>query len=342
MPAGLLDGIARYVETPVVARQARLGSLVQGQDQAGTLPGWDMIVTGTAPDVSPEVQTANAYALVAFIADRYGVAGLRNLVSGFATNPEWSVNLPATFGQTEADLAAAWSQFLPRWFASGWRDNAVSAFDLGRAETLFARGAYEAASAEAERSQRLFVDLDDQVGLSQVEALLAQCAIGLQADRLMADAQAALETHDYVAARDLIDQADDLYVLLPEEHRPGSIIDRYNDLAGNGLAADDRLGRARERANDWLSMASARTDALAAGDAYALLGDADGVAAATEVTGAIDDRIQRLVFVLSALVIVLGAWLCAWLWLRAPGRLQWPAGRQSRPVRDVGTSPGGG
>ncbi|MBA3275960.1 MAG: hypothetical protein H0T72_09205 [Chloroflexia bacterium] len=339
MPLGLLDGIARYVEVPVVARQARLGSLVQGLDQAGTLPGWDQIVAASAPDLSPEVQTANAYALVAFIADRYGVAGLRNLVTGFAGTPEWQANLAATFSQTEGDLTGAWGQFLPRWFASGWRDNAVSAFDLSRAETLFARGAYEAAAAEAERSQRLFVDLEDQVGLSQVEALLAQCAIGLQADSLMANAQTALEAHAYDEARDLISQADDLYALLPEEHRPATVIESYTQLATSGTDADSRLAEARGEADGWLSIASARNDSLAAGDSYALLGNGDGVAQANEVVDGIDSRIQRVVFGLSALVIVLGAWLGAWLWQRAPGRLRWQSARP--PGRAWRANPGG-
>ncbi len=320
VPAGLLDGIARYVETPVVARQARLGSLVQGLDQAGTLPAWEQIILGSAPslpglpDLPPETQTANAYALVAFLTDRYGVAGLRNFVTGFAATADWEVNLASTFGQAHADLAGAWGQFLPRWFASGWRENAVSAFDLSRAEILFSRGAYEAAAAEAERSQRLFLDLEDQVGLSQVEALLAQCAVGLQADQLMENAQAALEIHAYAEALDLIAEADGLYAVLPEEHRPATIMERYQERASSGLAADDSLVRARDEAEGWLSMTAARNDALAAGDAYASLGNVDGIAAADGVVNGIDTRIQRLVFVLSALVIVLGAWLAACGW----------------------------
>lgn len=327
MPSGLLDGIARYVETPVVARQARLGSLVQGLDQAGTLPAWDLIVTATVPDLSPEVQTATAYALVAFLTDRYGVSGLDAFVSGFAAAPDWQTNLMSAYGQAEADLAAAWGQFLPRWFASGWRENAVSAFDLSRAEILFSRGAYEAAAAEAERSQRLFVDLEDQIGLSQVEALLAQCAVGLQADQLMENAQTALEGQSYADALDLVRQADALYAVLPEEHRPVTIMDRYAERATAGIEAENRLDDARGEAQGWLSMTAARSDALDAGNAYAALGNADGVAAADEVVDGIDSRIQRLVFVLAALVVVLGAWLGAWLWQRAPARLRWQVGR---------------
>jgi len=330
MPAGLLAGIARYVETPVLARQARLGSLVQGLDQSGALPGWDQIVTGTAPDLTAEVQTANAYALVAFLTDRYGIAGLRELVAGFATSPEWSANLANTFGQSEGDLASGWNQFLPRWFASGWRDNAVSAFDLSRAEALFSRGAYEAAAAEAERSQRLFTDLDDQVGLSRVETLLAQCAVGLQVDRVMTESQTALESNAYNDVLTLLAQAEELYGLLPDAHRSTTTIERYDALASDGAAADLRLDRARGAADNWLSLTSARDDAVSAGDTYALLGNGDGVEASSQIVAEIDGRIQRMVFVLSALVIVLCAWLGVWNWQRSPGRLRWrPAGPSS-------------
>lgn len=323
MPAGLLDGIARYVETPILARQARLGSLVQGLDQSGALPGWGQIVTGTAPELSAEEQTANSYALVAFFTDRYGVAGLRELVTGFATSPEWTTNLASTFGQSEVELAAAWNQFLPRWFASGWRDNAVSAFDLSRAEELFARGAYEASAAEAERSQRLFSDLNDQVGLSRVETLLAQSAIGLQADSVMVESQTALETNAYTDVLTLLAQADELYALLPDAHRPATTIERYSALSNDGAAADLRLERARGSAENWLSVTSARDDAVSAGDTYAQLGNVDGVEASTQIVSEIDGRIQRMVFVLSALVMALCAWLGVWTWQRAPGRLLW-------------------
>jgi hypothetical protein len=339
IPVGLVDGIARYVETPVLARQARLGSLVQGLDQSGTLPTWEQTVVGSATDLAPEVQTANGYALVAFLMDRYGVTGLRELVSGFGQTPEWQSNLAATFGQSEAELGAAWDQFLPRWFASGWRENAVSAFDLSRAETLFARGAYEAASAEAERSLRLFSDLNDQVGLGRVEALLAQCAVGLQADSVMVEAQEALEASAYPDVLALLAQAESLYALLPEEHTPSATIDSYTQLASDGAAADGQLEQARSEADSWLSVTSARSDAVSAGDTYAMLGNAEGVTAANEVVAGIDTRVRRMVFVLSALVIVFTAWLGVWLWQRAPGRLQWrAAGTTSRTWR---ANPGG-
>jgi hypothetical protein len=323
VPDGLVDGLARYVENPVVATQARLGSLVQGLDQAGTLPAWPAIAASEPATLSAEVRTANAYALVAFLTDRYGVAGLQNFVTGFATNADFETNLSTTFGQSTEDLATAWKTYLPRWFASGWRENAVSAFDLSRAEELFERGAYEAASAEAERSQRLFTDLGDQTGLARVEALLAQCAVGLQADGIMLNAELALTEHDYQAALTLVNQADDLYAVLPESHRPGTTIERYRTLAATGIEANTHLESAQQSADNWLHLASSRRDAVDAGDAFAMLGDTEGHADADAVVEKIDLRLWRMAYIVSALVIALGGWLVAWTWLKKPSRLNW-------------------
>ncbi len=327
IPPGLEAGIARYLETPVVATQARLGSLVQGLDQAGTLPTWAEIVANEPVTLSMEERTANAYALVAFVAERYGVVGLRTLVTAYSTSNDLDTNLTESFGQSISALAGPWETFLPRWFASGWRDNAASAFDISRAESLFARGAYEAATSEAERSQRLFVDIGDTAGISRVEALLAQCAVGLQADGLMQQTERALTEHDYGNAMTYLLQAEALYDVLPPEHRPTTSIDRYRALATTGVNADAQLAAAEQAGDGWFTAAQARGDALAAGDAYASLGDEEGRATAAALVDEIDTRIWRMVYLMSALVVGLAGWLIVWAWHRHPARLRWPSPR---------------
>ena len=329
VPAGLEAGLARYLESPVVATQAQLGSLVQGLDQAGTLPAWPEIVANEPATLSVEERTANGYALIAFLAERYGVIGLRTLVTSYAGSADLDANLTASFGQTSAALNGPWETFLPRWFASGWRDNAAAAFDISRAESLFARGAYEAATAEAERSQRLFTDIGDEAGLSRVEALLAQCAVGLQADGLMQQTEQALNQHDYTGAMTYLLQAEALYGVLPPEHRPDTAIERYRTLASSGMDADSQFAAAQEAGDGWFSAAEARGDALAAGNAYASLGNEAGRAEAAALVSTIDTRIWRMVYLLSAIVVGLAGWLVAWAWLRHPGRLRWPSPRRA-------------
>lgn len=323
VPSGISDGIARYVELPVMARQARLGSLVQGLDQAGTLPSWEQIAASEPTSLSAEERTANAYAMIAFLTDRYGAIGLQRMVQTYASDPALDGVLTTSFGQSITAIGPSWDNFLPRWFASGWRENAVSAFDLSRAEELFDRGAYEASAAEAERSQVLFNDLNDQAGLARVEALLAQNAVGLQADQTMLSVEASLSAHDYAGASILLNQAEDLFARLPEEHRPTTMLDRYRSLADSGLQAQAWLAQAQTGARGWLDVASARNDAVVAGDAFAVLGDEAGHEEARALVERIDTRLWRVAYILSALVLVLIGWLLAWTWLRHPARLQW-------------------
>lgn len=331
LSSALADGIARYVELPVLAQQARLGSLVQGLDQAGTRPPIAEVLGPTPLAVDAETSTAVRYALVAFLTERYGVASMRALVQGFATQPDWRILLPTVFGQPVDELETAWTDFLPRWFASGWRDNAVSAFDLTRAESLFERGAYEAASAEASRSQQLFTDLGDQPMLSRVEGLLAQSAVGLQADGTMADVQAALEGHDYARAAILLDDAERLYANLPDAHRPADAIASYRSISDRGRNAVARLDDARANAGSWVNVREARADALAAGTELALLGDGNRLAEATALVESLDRRVERLVLGLAAIATLTAFWLAVWVWYRAPARLAW--GSRGRLVR---------
>lgn len=336
LPAALADGIARYVELPVLARQARLGSLVQGLDQAGTRPTIP-VVLGAAPlPFDAETSIAVRYSLVAFITERYGVASLQALVQGFATEPKWDVVIPTVLGQSVERLDAAWGEFLPRWFGSGWRENAVSAFDLTRAEGLFERGAYEAASAEASRSQQLFSDLGDQPMLSRVEGLLAQSAVGLQADQTMTDVQTSLEAHDYARATTLLDEAERLYGRLPDAHRPTEAIASYRSIAGRGQEAVTRFALADQHAGSWLNVRQTRADALVAGREFAYLGDADRLGEANALVQNLDRRLQRLVLGLAAVSLFTGVWLVAWVWFRAPANLVWgPRGRIARTGRLV-------
>lgn len=334
LPPGLADGLARYVETPVLARQARLGSLVQGVHQAGTLPDWDVIIAGKASPLDQETLTASRYALVAFLAQRYGVKSVQEIVLGFAGSSSWQVVIPSVTGQSVDDMTAAWKDFLPRWFASGWRENAVSGFDLTRAQSLFDRGAYEAAASEAGRSQQLFNDLNDQPHLRRVEGLLAQSAVGVQADQLMTDAETALRGHDYTRVLGLLDTVDALYVTLPESHRPSQTIDTYRSLARRGVEARQQLVDAESRAGNWLEVKTARSEAISAGETFSFLGDAEGLATADRLVNDLDQRLHRLIFSLSALTIIVGCWLVAWMWYRAPGRLLWrPPSRTARVAR---------
>lgn len=323
LPAGYATGIALYIERPVLARQARLGSLVQRAYQAGTLPDLPTLIDGSTDAVDAETLDAARYALVSFYVDRYGVGSLRDLVQAFATEKAWQAATEAALGQTLDDIDVAWRDFLPVFFASGWRANAVAAFDLGPAEALFDRGAYAAAADQAERSQRLFSELGDQTRLSRVEALLAQCAVGVQAEKIMTDVQAALEGHDYDRAGTLLAQADELYAVLPEAHRPAQTLSAWNQIVADGQSAIARLDEANGRSGNWLLVRQTRTEAREAGLTFAALGDEARLAQAQQLVNDLDYRLRALILSLVGVTLVAGTWSAVWLWARSPARLHW-------------------
>lgn len=324
LPAGLMDGIARYFERPILAEQARAGSLVQAANQSGILPDFAPLVNLGASTLDFETATATRYALVAFIVDRYGIGALQRLVQSFATPPvDWQSSFTKTLGQPVDQLQSAWREFLPRWFASGWQSNAIDAFDIAPAQALFDRGAYAAAADRAGLSQKLFTELGDQQRLSSIETLLALCAVGVQAETLMTETQQALTSHDYARAKSLLAEADQQYALLPDAHRPTAILDSYHQMTDDGIAAIDQFNRAADSSHDWRTLRSSRADALAAGSTFARLGDTDRAAQARDLLSKVDIRVHRLALILATLGILLSTWFGIWMWSRAPQRFAW-------------------
>lgn len=326
LPSGLMDGIARYIEVPVLAEQARLGSLVQAAQRSGTLPPIPAIVAGSASgsSVDAETLTASAYAFSAFVIARSGVGGLRDLVRAFAASGATAETaLPAALAQPLPEIQTAWEAFLPRWFTTGWQANAVAAFDLAPAQQLFDRGAYAAAADRARLSQQLYADLGDETQLSRVETLLALCAVALQAESLMGDAQTALANHDYARAQALLAQADAQYALLPEAHQPTTILQTYHRIADDGLAASEQLAEAHTATGSWLSLRTGRAQALAAGQTFARLGDDGRAADARALLADVDQRVQKLALILATLAVLLTTWFGFWMRSRAPQRFSW-------------------
>jgi hypothetical protein len=328
MPAPLVDGFAAYLEAPVLARQARQASLAQQAWLDGELPAWDEIVSDpdATASLDPDAAQAARLAAAAFLIERYGANVIADLARFHAGAPEADVvdAVIEVTGQPRDRLDAGWEDFIAVWFAGGWRANAFAALDLQPARDLFARGAYEAAVDRANQTLQVTTALDDRVASAEAEMLVAQGSVGMQAEALMRDAEQALAEHDYSRALTLIERAEGQYALLPEDHRPASLIETWRGMATDGMSAVERLERATTEFDDWFSMRSAREDAVEAGSVFARLGDTERLAVAEELVGDLDERFLNLVLSLGAAIVVLLGWLLVWSWNRSPGRVRWP------------------
>ena len=323
VPRGIDEGLAAYFEQPVAARMARHAALVQNARSAGDLLSWSDLNRPAPPDAAPAVVAAHAYSVVAFLIDRHGPRVLGEFIARLAEEPDWRAVLRETYSRAPAELEAQWDESLPRWTAGGWRSNLLAAFDLQPARDLLDRGHYATARRELEQSLRLFTDLDDDEGITEVGDLLRQTDTGLQAETFMTQAQTALENHDYDRASTLLDQARGQYGRLPAAQTPTDLIDVYERLAQAGLQAALELDDARRRSLRWVDYPMARAAALAAGAGYARLGDEEGLVQTRDVLAALDARQRRLVLLFGGLALLTGAWLTLWLWARGSPNLDW-------------------
>lgn len=312
--------------------------MVQQAYLDGDLPGWsDMVdMTGAQHAEQDESVASQHIALAAFLVERYGAGILRDLAARYANDPagDPTAAIVEATGQTPDRLDQSWEEFLATWFAGGWRSNVFSAMDLGPAEALFARGAYEAAVDRANQTLMLTTALDDRIGSAEAERVAAQGSVGMQAEALMADAEEALRDHDYGRALVLIDRAEDQYELLPEDHQPASLVESWRGLATDGADALSQLEEARGESADWFLMHGAREEAIEAGSTFASLGDAERVTAAERLVDELDARLFRLVLALGGATVILVSWLLVWGWHRAPGRVDWPS-TLAKPEREA-------
>jgi len=323
IPRGFDEGLAAYFEHPVDAELARHAALVQNARAAGNLLSWSDLNRPAAPDVPPATLVADAYSVVAFLIDRHGPRVLGDLIAKLRDEPDWRAVLRSTYNSAPNELEAQWEEDLPRWTTGGWRTNLLAAFDLEPARDLLARGHYATARQELEQSLRLFTDLNDEQGISEVGALMQQTDTGLQAETFMTQTQAALEHHDYERAATLLDQARTQYGRIPGSQAPDEIIATYDQLAQAGIQASAKLDEARQQSLRWADYPMARAAALAAGAGYARLGDKDGLDQTRLVLQALDDRQRRLVLLFGGLALLTGAWLALWLWARGRAPLAW-------------------
>jgi len=323
LPRGFAEGIAQYVERPVTARQARIAALLQNANQQGKLLSWSDLNRPQPPRADPDLVAAHTYAVVAFLVDRHGLRQFRDFVRALPHEPDWRSAMRTVYKRSPTELEQQWRENLPRWSASGWRDNLFAAFDLQPARDLLRTAHYEAANAQLERSLRLYTELGDPARQAEVEKLLHQGETGIQAEALMAQVQEALERHTYDRAKTLLGQARNQYNQLGEAERPTETIAAYDELAASGLRATTTLEDARRLSRRWVDYPRARSAAVDAGRTFARLGDEEQRQRTLALLNDLDVRQRRLVLMLGALAALTLAWLVLWLWARGPAELDW-------------------
>lgn len=324
-------GIAAYAQRPLTPVISRHAANLQNANSQGALMSWaDLNRSAANQTITSDVADASFYAVTAWLIDHYQLAGYQQFLREMGKTADWRVAIERAYGAPAAEVERRWREDVPRWTTNGWKTNIIAGFDLDPARTLLERGNYAAAKASLERSQRLFTELGDDEQLQVVTALLAQTELGLQAEALMAQTEAALKQHNYERAADLIGQAEAQYARMPPDQRPEAVLIDYRTRADAGLEAIRRLENANRLANSWTEFPQARNDALAAGRAFAELGDSTRLAASEQTLAQIDERVRRLVYLLGGLAFLSFVWLLLWRRHGANIGTIWP-----EPVRSI-------
>lgn len=321
-PGSIATGLALYVELPPSEYVAKLASVVQAAAQQDSLLTWFDLNRPVAT-ADQELALAESYAVVSFLIGRYDIPTLRAFLAELPRAESWQAAIRTVYAADATTLEQQWREDLSRWTTSGWRDNLIAAFDLAPARALLEQGQYVAAKAVLDPSLNLYRQLNDPEALAETQRLMNEADTGIQAEALMIEIEAALETHDYSRASNLLDQAEIQYASLPADHIPNSLLSAYRQLATDGLTATAQLARADKLANRWGRYPEARSAARNAGATFARLGDDDNRSSAERVLNRLDSRQRRLVGLVGCLGIMTLLWLAFWVRARGPGDVKW-------------------
>jgi hypothetical protein len=324
IPRGFDEGLALYVERFNTPKVARFAALVQVADQRGPLASWvDLNRLTPAPNEEKAIE-AQAYGTIAYLIQYHQLADFQRFLAQMKTTPGYRDAIKEVYAPADSNtLERQWQEKAQLWATTDWRWNLVAGFDLAPARDLLAKGNYRAAQDMLVLSETLFKDIDDQARRDEVVQLKQLCAIGIQAEALMADTQQALERHTYDRAESYLAKAKAQYDQLPPEQRPDELIAKYEELASAGTEATIKLDAATGLSQSWGDYREAREAAQDAGETFAVLGDEERRTQSESILSDLDTRQRRLVLMLGALAVLTLAWLALWLWARGQSELRW-------------------
>ena len=304
---GFQEAIAQYVEHPAGELEQRVALLQRAVD-AGALLKWSDTDDRNAIYGSPEVGYPQMLSIAAFLVQRSGFVTFRDFLTLSARSSGYRSALERAYGTDADTLEQEWLKWLPSYLGGGYRQSAVSSYDLAHAKDLLAQGRYAEAQTEIERALDWLSKNKETPGLnagaveSEARDLLDQSERGQAAESAAADARAALERGEYERAQQLVDEAAAAYDALGDA-RQREVLAAFAERARRGIAANALLAQAYAEAQR-LQYPQARTSAEQAAAELDALGDSGRATQARTLSRTLDSR-QTLIG-LTLLAIGLG------------------------------------
>lgn len=292
------EGLAQYVEHPsreLETKIAFLRSVVAGNG----LLNWSDMNDRDAFYRQARVSYPESLSIVAFLADRYSFAKVRELLTVTARSSGYRSALERTFGVSPDQLEKEWQNWLPGYLAEDYKHNVLISYDLSKAQVLLAAGRYADAQHELETAVEWLRAANQPDVLQQAQALLERSLAAQQAESIAGQARAALESADFARARELAMQAQQAYAAVGDG-RQDAVLQEYVSRAARGLEAEGTLQNAQQLSTTW-RFPQARALADQAASEFASIGATQRVADARAVRAVLDQRQSLAGIVLLAL-----------------------------------------
>ncbi len=271
LPIGFQEGLAQYNELSTSRAQASAQYLRNAQDHGVTFLSLTELNDRWRFTQVPELAYPEAYSMMAFFADRYGMDYFGRYLATLKGGEDWSSALFEVYGYSARSLDREWRNWLPTFLAGGWQTNLLTYYDLSPGIALFDGGKFDEAADHFEHSQQLYNQLGRADRAATAGDYLDKSQRASLAQAQATSARTALEAYDYRTAYGNAQSAWNTFSSLALDSHAQSV-DQTLQLAQKGLGAVQLMDSALAKAGT-LDLPGARTDARAAGEVFAQLGD---------------------------------------------------------------------
>lgn len=284
---GFQEGLAQYVELPARELEVRIEYLRASVRQGRLMP-WSALMDRELMYANPDVSYPQSLSVVAFLIERYSFAAMRDFITVNATSTGYRDALESAFEATPDELESEWFAWLPSYLEGGYRRNALTAYDLSRAENLLRMGRYADAKTELEDAIAWLRTTTQTDVLAEARKLLERSQEGQKAEELANQARNALEQADYALAAQLVNQARQHYAEIGDT-RQEAVLRVYAERAERGMNAVATLDQAQALMSA-LRYPQAREVADRAVAEFMSLGDQMRMSQALELRSFLDQR----------------------------------------------------
>jgi Peptidase MA superfamily len=335
LPIGFQEGLAQYNELSTQRAQDSMQALKSAMDTGAPLLSWDELNRPMAFSQHTALAYPEAYSVMAFLADRYGMGDFSGFLAALKGGQSWSSALATAYGQSVRRLQTEWQAYLPDFVRTGWQKNLLTYYDLSPGIALYDAGQFKQAVAHFTQSKLLYAQLGRTARAQVASDYLDKAQSASDAEDQAAGARTALESYDYQSAYTGAQKAAQALSDLNLEAQSSAANDTLA-LAQKGLGALASLGRAKAHMNG-LDLLGARSDARAAVQVFADMGDTAHTTEATQLISQLSGMTTLVGFGVlgtGALALLIGVIVGIHRWYDDLGRVR--AKTASAPLLNAG------